>query len=274
MLAYIQRKLIYLPFQAERIAAADAGLPEGAVLDISVTTDDGIDLHGWHFVARATDSQEKPGPTILYFPGNAAHRQWRVAECSVLTSLGADVFLFDYRGYGDNAGKPCEEAIAADVHCVWRYAVEQQRVQPQDIVLYGESIGGGVATRLAAELSSSGARPGGLITRSTFSTLADTGRHLYPWLPIRWFLVERYASTERIPKVGCPILMLHGDADEIVPIELGRRLFSAAPGTAASGFENRFVELSGADHNNVLSTHRAELHAAVGEFFATAGLVR
>ena len=282
MLGFLQRKLIYHPFKAARISVADAELPAGAIRDIAVTAADGTELHGWHFVAAITQSQESPArsaskglqpPLVLYFPGNAAHRKWRVAECDVLTAAGADVFLFDYRGFGDNLGSPNEEAIAADARTIWNDVVEKQRIAPERIVLYGESIGGGVAIRLAAELCAAGTPPGAVIIRSTFSSLADTAASHYPWLPVRWLLVEYYASVERIGAVTCPILMLHGDADEIVPLRQGRELFAAAPTKSAAGFENRFIELAGADHNNVLTTHNAEMHEAVQAFFAATDLV-
>lgn len=282
MLGLLQRKLIYQPFKAARINIADAELAEGAIREIVVTADDGVELHGWHFVASTTQSRESParnaskgqlGPLVLYFSGNAANRLWRVSECGVLTAQGADVFLFDYRGFGDNAGRPSEEALAADARTIWNDAVEKRGIAPERIVLYGESIGGGVAIRLAAELCSAGTPPGGVITRSTFSSLADTAACHYPWLPVRWLLVEHYASVERIGAVTCPILMLHGDADDIVPVRQGHELFAAAPAMSAGGVENRFVELAGADHNNVLATHNAEMHEAVQSFFAATGLL-
>jgi len=283
MLGFLQRKLIYHPFKAARIDIAEAELPDGVIRDIAVTADDGIELHGWHFVAANTQSQESPArsaskglqpPLVLYFPGNAAHRKWRVTECDVLTSAGADVFLFDFRGFGDNAGSPSEEAIAADARTIWNEVVEKQGIAPERIVLYGESIGGAVAIRLAADMCAAGTPPGAVITRSTFSSLVETAACHYPWLPVRWLLVEHYASDERIDAVTCPILMLHGDADEIVSIWQGRELFAAASTKSATGFENRFIELAGADHNNVLTTHNAEILEAVQEFFAATGLVR
>jgi fermentation-respiration switch protein FrsA (DUF1100 family) len=272
MLGFLQRKLIYHPFKAARIHVADAELAEGAIREIVVTAADGIELHGWHFVA-GTPATNPQRPLVLYFPGNAANRLWRVAECGVLTAQGADVFLFDYRGFGDNAGSPSEEAIAADARTIWNDVVEKQGIVPERIVLYGESIGGGVAIRLAAELCAAGTPPGGVITRSTFSSLADTAAGHYPWLPVRWLLVEHYASVGRIGAVTCPILMLHGDADDIVPMRQGHELFAAAPEKSAAGFKNRFIELAGADHNNVLTTHNAEMHEAVRAFFAATGLV-
>lgn len=286
MLGFLQRKLIYYPFKAERISTYDAGLPAGRVRDIHLTAEDGIRLNGWHFVAdedpagdggavgtppHNEESDIPPDrPVVLYFSGNAANRQWRVEECSVLTAAGADVFLFDYRGYGDNAGSPSEEALAADARTVWNYAVHERNVPPERLFLYGESIGGGVAVRLASEMCDAGTPPGGLLTRSTFSSLVETAAYHYGWLPVGWLLTERYPSCERIASVTCPILMLHGNDDEIVPLELGRKLFDAAPATSAGGVPKRFVQLSGADHNGVLATHDAEIRSAMREFFAAA----
>jgi fermentation-respiration switch protein FrsA (DUF1100 family) len=205
-------------------------------------------------------------PVVLYFSGNAGNRQYRPDEFGVFTRLGCDVFIFDYRGYGENAGSPTEEALAADAQAVWKYATDQRNVAPDRIILYGESIGGGVAVRLAAELSEAGTPPGALVLRSTFTSLVDMGSYHYPWLPVRLVMVDRYPSVERIPGVTCPILQIHGTRDSIIPIKFGRELFAVAPEKAANGIPKRFVELAKADHNDVVFIAEGEMRRAIGEF--------
>ena len=278
MLSFFQRKLIYIPWRDTTIQTRDAGLPPGRVHDIQTTTQDGLELHGWHVLAdghsaanrEECDEQLASGRLlVLYFSGNAANRVYRVTEIEVLSRSQADAFIFDYRGYGDNDGSPSEDGLARDAHAIWQYATTECGVALDRIVLYGESLGGGVAIRLASELSQAGTPPAGLILRSTFSSRVDVASYHYPWLPVRWVLRDRFPSADRIPMVTCPILQLHGGRDTIVPIELGLKLFQAAPQQSASGIEKRFVELPRANHNDVLERAARELEASVKEFFAT-----
>lgn len=275
MLAFLQRALIYLPSRQPRIEPQEAGLPPGQVHTIALTSDDGLELRGWHLLpagesatdARQCDEQLARGrPVVLYFSGNAGNRAWRIEEFELFTQLGCDVFVFDYRGYGDNPGSPSESHLAADARAAWRYATQTRRIEPRRLILCGESLGGGVAVRLAAEQCAAGAPPGGLVLRATFSSLSDAAAYHYPWLPVRWLLVDRYPSVERMPQVSCPILHVHGRRDSIIPIELGRRLFDAAPPQSAAGIPKRFVELPSADHNDILAVAEAEFQAAVAEF--------
>jgi fermentation-respiration switch protein FrsA (DUF1100 family) len=187
-------------------------------------------------------------------------------ELDQLSRLGANAYLVDYRGYGDNPGKPTEENFAADAQAVWKFVTNWRGVKPSQVVLLGESLGGGVATRLASELSEAGNPPGGLILRSTFSSLVDVASHHYPWLPVRMFLLDRYPSTERIAKVTCPVLVVHGNVDTIVPFESGKTLFEAAPAVSAGSIPKTFVVLPGAGHNDIQYTAREPYRAAVKQF--------
>ncbi len=160
MLAFLQRAMIYLPARQSRIDPQDAGLPVGRVHTITLKTEDGLELYGWHLLPRghtAADRKECDGqlalgrPVVLYFSGNAGNRAWRIQEFEVFTRLGCDVFVFDYRGYGENPGSPSEDRLAADATAAWRYATQTRRIEPRRMILCGESLGGGVAVRLAAE---------------------------------------------------------------------------------------------------------------------------
>ena len=277
MFADLVRKMTYFPDTADDLSPARLRLPADRIHAIHLKTDDGLTLNGWHFVAEgqsaadraASDRELSSGrPLALFFSGNGGNRAYRIPEAGVLSHAGADVFLFDYRGYGDNPGSPSEQALTDDARAVWQYATLERHVAPERIILYGESLGGTVATRLAAELCAAGTPPAGLVLRSTFSTLADVAQHHYPVLPIKMLLQERYASVERIPHVTCPILELHGTHDTIVPYALGRKLFAAAPEKAASGAPKQFVDLVHADHNDVLEADGEILQRAISEFVA------
>jgi hypothetical protein len=277
MLHLLQRSLIYLPTCEAQIEPRDAELPPGQVHTVMARTNDRLELRGWHILAdgrRAASHEECDRELtagrllVLYFSGNAANRRYRVPEFRIFTSLGVDVFIFDYRGYGDNLGSPSEERLAADARTVWRYATEERKVAPDRIILYGESIGGGVAVRLAAELCEADTSPGGLLVRSTFSSLVDAAAHHYPWLPVRLALVDRYPSIEHVPQVTCPILQIHGRRDVIIPIKFGQRLFEAAPQVSSSGIEKKFVELPEAGHNDVNLVAEAEFREAIRDFLS------
>ena len=214
-------------------------MPAGYVQDISFETDDGLTLHGWHFLrtGQACESADecqqvldRGKPLVLFFHGNGGDRRGRVTFCQILTGAGADVFAIDYRGYGENPGRPTEDGLAEDARALWKYATQERRVPPERIVLFGESLGGGVAVRLAQEVCEAGTPPAGLIVRSSFSSLTETAGSHYPWLPVRLLLWDHYPSADCIGDVTCPILMIHGTKDQVVPYELGRKLFVAAPG--------------------------------------------
>jgi len=222
--ATFQRSLIYYPHRVERLTPSASGLPLDRVRTVVTTTADGLTLHGWHVLP---DGQSASGSeqfdrllrsadwVALFFSGNGGHRGYRGPEMEILTQRGVHVVLFDYRGYGDNEGSPSEQGLAEDARAAWRFLVTDHQVPPNRVLLYGESLGGAVAVRLAAEQSRLATPPAGLILRSTFSTLADVGSYHFPWLPVRWLLVERYPSVELIREVTCPILQVHGTRDSI-----------------------------------------------------------
>jgi uncharacterized protein len=275
MLALIQRRLIYQPTQADSIEPEFAGLLSGHYETVTVNTTDGLELRGWYVhaasptpTAHVSGSSNGQGsaPVVIYFPGNAGHRGYRALELDVISRLGAAVYLFDYRGYGDNPGSPSEERLADDARSIWR-TVTERGAKPSQVFLLGESLGGGVATRLAAEVCAAGTPPGGLILRSTFSSLVDVAAHHYWWLPVRVLLIDRFPSTERIAAVTCPILVIHGTADEIVPFSNGQRLFDAAPEKSRQAIAKTFAPLRGAGHNDILYVARDEYRKAVQDFF-------
>ena len=248
ILALLQRTLIYLPARQSRIEPQDAGLPPGQVHAITLKSDDGLDLRGWHLLPdgqsatdrKQCDEQLALGrPVVLYFSGNAGNRAWRIQEFEVFTrAWSATYSCSTTAATARTRVRPAKSRLAADATAAWRYATQTRGIEPRRLILCGESLGGGVAVRLAAEQCAAGTPPGGLVLRATFSSLPDAAAYHYPWLPVRWLLVDRYASVERMPQVTCPILHLHGRRDSIIPIELGRKLFGAAPPQSAGGIPN------------------------------------
>ncbi|MEX0718589.1 MAG: alpha/beta hydrolase [Planctomycetaceae bacterium] len=259
MLGLLQRWLIYHPHREKRIVAAQSGLPAGHVHDVAFATHDDLELRGWHFLPdgrTAADHAECDALladgswVVLYLHGNAGNRRLRATDCGDFRRLGMHVLLFDFRGYGDNPGSPTEASLVADARTSWNYAVARG-VSPERILIYGESLGGGVATRLASELCAEGVCPGALVLKGTFSSLAEVGAHHLPIIPVGLLLVDRYDSAAHIRRVTCPVLSIHGALDDIVPIEFGRRLFEAAPPRSANGIEKQLVELPSRGHNDL-----------------------
>lgn len=278
LLALFQRSLIYHPFAEQSLPATSAGFPAGQAHDVLVQTEDLVDLHGWLIKPKRQDSRSKNEPLglqfeenrwlVLYFGGNAANRGYRLNEVRLLTALAADVLIVDYRGYGDSSGSPTEEGLAQDARAIWTFATKKQHVPPNRIVLFGESLGGGVAVRLASELCRSNTPPAGLILRSTFNSLVDAAASHFAWIPTGWLMVDRFPSDQRIGDLVCPLLQFHGQRDQIVPFRLGQKLFDAAPAKSSNGIAKSFVALPNADHNDVIETSRHEVSDAVTQFLA------
>ena len=266
-MGFAQRWMIYQPKKTDRLLAKDdvgIGLP---VDDVEIQAGKGLTLHGWRFHA-APSAETGPKFVVIYFPGNAGCRADRVVDCRDFAELGCDVVLFDYRGYGDNGGSPSETTLASDARRVWLFVTDELHFPPERIVVFGESLGGGVATRLAAEFSQIETPPAALILNSTFSSLAETVAWHYPAFPFQYILLDRYPSIDRIPRVTCPILQFHGTADETIAYNHGRRLFDAAPAKSNSGVEKQFVEVPGGQHNSVSIN---DLQGTVKELFKKLG---
>lgn len=262
MLALLQRKLIYQPRCEDDIPVSAAGLMADFTEHVRVTAHDGIELNGW----RVTPRNQRPRCTVLFFSGNGGNRQGRVHPMSLLAQAGCEVWLIDYRGYGENAGSPTEADLTKDAQTIWDHLTQDLKIDHQDIVLYGQSLGGGVAVRLASEVCAEGTPPAGLITVATFSSLVDAAQHRFPYVPVGWLLVDRYPSIDRIGNITCPLLHLHGTHDNIVPMNSGRQLFERAPAASVSGIPKQFVELAESGHNDIFTTATNEYSQAIREF--------
>jgi fermentation-respiration switch protein FrsA (DUF1100 family) len=228
----LQRRLIYFPTSTPVPAAATI-LPTAE--QVSFDTEDDARLGAW-WLPPARASRD----TVIVFHGNAGDRSHRAPLADVLTRAGYGVLLFDYRGYGGNPGEPSETGLAADARAARAYVDSRPDVDRSRVVYFGESLGAAVAVSLAIEKP-----PKALILRSPFTSLADMGRIHYPFLPTGPLLRDRYESISRIDQVACPILILAGERDTIIPAEVSRRLYEGI-----SRGDAQFVLIPGADHND------------------------
>jgi uncharacterized protein len=242
-----QRRLIYFPFGQ----VADPRLFGLAAAEpVVFPTTDGLRLHGWLMPGRDAHT----GATIIVFNGNAGHRGFRASLAAALHARGYGVLLFDYRGYGGNPGTPTEEGLAADARAARAFLLARPEGASR-LVYFGESLGTGVATRLAAEH-----RPSALVLRSPFTSMTDVGAFHYPLLPVRWLLRDRFDTASRIAGLGCPLLVVAGDEDRVVPYAQSRRVFDAA------AEPKRFVTIAGADHNDPALADGPDLVDAIDRF--------
>ena len=243
-----QRTLIYFPF-GDVPGPRDVGLAQAEI--VSFPTADGLTLRGW-FVPS---SGSPPAYTVLVFNGNAGNRAHRAPLATSLQQQGLQVLLFDYRGYGGSEGKPTEVGLRADVRAARSYLLERGDVDASRLVYFGESLGTALAIALAAEHP-----PAGMILRSPFPSLVEVGQTHYPFLPVRFLLQDRFAAIGDIQRVTCPVLVLAGDQDRIIPLGLSRRLYEAATST------KELVILAGADHNDIEFLAGDEMLAAIRRF--------
>jgi len=272
-LFFFQKRLVYHPVREESLMPQDSGFARAQATPVQTTTSDGVMLKGWLIAGRgkketATLDLSKAILVDLFFCGNAGNKSDRTASFRRLSSAGAEVVCFDYRGFGDSDGSPDEAGLAKDARAAWDFVVKSG-VKPGSIVLHGESLGGAVAIRLAAELCAENTPPAGVITEATFPRMSSVASRQFPFVPVSLILSQTFPSIERIPNVTCPLLMLHGKVDDLVPIALGRELFAAAPAQSQSGLAKQFVELPTAGHNDVGAADADEYLAAVGTFLNT-----
>jgi fermentation-respiration switch protein FrsA (DUF1100 family) len=210
--------------------------PQGlAYEDVRFEAADGTKLHGWLV------PHPQPKRAIVYFHGNGESVGDNADLVAYLSEvLEASIFIFDYRGYGHSEGRPDEAGCIADGLAAQHWLADRLGVKPSDLVLMGSSLGSAVAVAAAAE---QGAQA--LVLRNAFSQMTDVAAYHYPWLPVRLVMQNRYDSLARIGRYNGPLLQSHGTADFIVPIEIGRRLFDAAPSK-----NKRFIAFPDVGHND------------------------
>jgi uncharacterized protein len=207
-----QRSLMYFPDPARTTPPA-AGLPQAE--EVTLTSADGEKLIAWHVPPQGMK------PLVIYFQGNAGALDLRAGRFKWLIADGTGLVALSYRGYGGSTGKPSEAGLIDDAAAAYNFAVA--RHPASRIVVWGESLGTGVAVALAAER-----KVGGIILDAPFTSIADVGAAAYPFVPVRWFIKDPFHSDERITHVSAPLLVLHGERDRIVPIRFGQKLFSLA----------------------------------------------
>jgi fermentation-respiration switch protein FrsA (DUF1100 family) len=236
LLYVAQRAMMYFP-ETLRTAPADAGFPEA--IEVVLDTADGERVIAWQVPPRGD------APLFLYFHGNGGALRYRVDRFRALTADGSGLVALSYRGYAGSSGRPSEEGLLLDAAAAHAFAASHHPASK--LVVWGESLGSGVAVALAAE------KPvAGVVLEAPFLSAVDIGAAAYPYIPVRWLMKDQFRSDLRIGKVKAPVLILHGDRDAVVPIESGERLY------ALINSPKRFVRFPGGGHEDLGSRGAVE----------------
>jgi len=223
---------LYHPDRVLVATPRDAGLP---YQEAWFAAEDGVRLHGWFLPAPGA------GVTLLWLHGNGGNISYLLEDAHLLRGrLGAHMFIFDYRGYGQSGGRPSEEGLYRDARAALAAARRNPQVRPDRIVFFGRSLGAALAVELATR-----EKPLGLILESPFASVRAMGKFMFPLLPVNLLVGNQFDSLGRIPQVRAPLLIAHGDRDEVVPFAQGQALFRAA------NEPKTFLPIPGAGHHDI-----------------------
>lgn len=251
----VDEKFIFFPSAAIESTPKHFGVDYE---DVYFTTSDSVKLNGWLAL--------KPGAqaALLWFHGNAGNIGHRAHGVKPLRDkLNVHVFMIDYRGYGRSEGAVSEQGTYEDAEAAFRYLTGRNDTDPKRIVLFGQSLGAAVAADLAGRRECLA-----VILEAPFASIPAMAKAIYPWLPVGPFLKTRYDVAEKVKKIKAPLLVVHGDKDDIVPFEQGRRVFDAATGP------KEFHALGGAHHNDTFEIGGDAYFALMRDFITRTNAAR
>ncbi len=234
ILYFMQSSFLYRPTSDVFITPGDLGF---AFEKVVLNTRDGLKITGWYVPAEGAEL------TLLFCHGNAGNITHRLDSINIFHELNVNCFVFDYRGYGSSEGKPTEEGTYLDAGAAYNWLRENKKVAAHNIIIFGRSLGASIAAQLAGRVG-----PEGLIIESGFTSYADMGKKIYPYMPVRWFASFSYNTTEYLQKVHCPVLVVHSRTDELVPFEFGLELYEA------TNEPKKFVEITGGHNDGFLTS--------------------
>ena len=236
----MQPRLLYYPNVPSRELTATPATIELDYEAVTLQTDDGLRLSAWFIPHPA------PRATLLFFHGNAGNLSHRLESIRLFHDLGLAVFIIDYRGYGQSEGSPSEAGTYRDAAAAWHYLVDERHVAPQEIVIFGRSLGAAIAAELASRT-----RPAALIIESAFTSVPNMAARIYPWLPVRWLSRYHYDTQTALEALTCPVLIIHSREDDIIPYAEGEQLFTHAREP------KQFLELHGGHSDGFLVSREA-----------------
>ena len=240
---FAQALFIYAPNIPTRELSstpADIGL---AFEEVTLRTADNEKLHGWFIPAVSTNNQLEK--TVLFMHGNAGNISHRLETIRIYHQLGLNFFIFDYRGYGQSTGNTSEAGTYLDAAAAWDYLIGEQNMDAEQIIIAGRSLGGGIASELANNVT-----PAMLILESTFTSMPDASKKHYPFMPISIILKHRYETLNKLKNISCPIVIVHSRNDEVIPFSHAEINFERA------NQPKKFIELRGGHGNGFLLSKR------------------
>ncbi|MHC4563076.1 MAG: alpha/beta hydrolase [Planctomycetota bacterium] len=248
LLYVMQSRYIYYPTPDIEATPDLIGLPYE---DLTFKAADGVTLTGWFVPA------EKARGVVLLFHGNGGNIGHRIDTLGIFNSLGLSTFIIDYRGYGRSEGKPSEKGTYLDAEAAWNYLTGERGIEPEQIILFGRSMGGVFASYLAKDRAVAG-----VIVESCFTSAVDMGAELFPLMPVRLLSRYKYPAADYLSQATCPVLVIHSPDDDIIPFHYGQRLFDAAPEPKTflqiAGSHNDGFLLSGRTYTDGLDTFISE----------------
>jgi len=228
-LYFYQKSFVFFP--VKELAASPDQLGLGYE-DIFIDVTSGERIHAWYFPNETTSNE--PKRAVLFCHGNAGNISHRLPTAQLLAELNVAALLFDYRGYGRSDGRVGETEAYADARAAFDWLVNEKGFAPEEIIIFGRSLGGAVAIELATQVKCAG-----LLVESSFTSVLEMGRKAFPILPIGLLLKYKFESDEKIGTVACRALFVHSPQDDIIPFEMGRVLYDRAVGP------KQFFEISG-----------------------------
>ncbi len=250
--ALAQSKYIYYPDRNVAYTPAVVGLE---FEELSLKTEDGETISAWFVPCNNVERRQERA--LLFCHGNAGDIGDRIGSLVTFNRLGFDTLIFDYRGYGESSGKPTEQGTYNDALACWDYLVDQRGLSPGQIVVFGRSLGGAIASWMAEH-----SNPGALVLESVFSSVPDMAKVMFPLLPVGLFCRYRYDNEETVRNVRCPVLVAHSRMDRTCPYVQGQSVFQAA------NEPKLFVNMNGG-HNDggldVSPAYQAQLLAFLAE---------
>jgi len=246
----LEKQLIYFP------PRYPSGFPpeqtyKGEVEEVWLDTTDGIRINAFY---RSNPASKQ---ALLWFHGNAENIGSGLVQMRMLAKVGVNILAVDYRGYGKSEGRPNEAGVYQDADAAYEYLVNRRHFRPEDIFIYGHSLGGAVAINMASRQPC-----GGLIVQSSFTNARAMTRQIFALPLIEYLVKSRFDSEQVIRNVQAPILVVHGTRDDVVPFAMGQRIFAAAPDP------KRFYQIEGAGHNNLLEVGGEGYVACLQHFMA------